>query len=126
MATDLGGTDITCIAGSDLSTGKYLAVALASDGQVDIADSQGEVCIGILQEATADAAGKVCRVRTDGTSIVEAGAAFEEGVELMADADGQLITATSAKYVVAVALEAAADAGDHVRALITRGYLKAS
>lgn len=117
MATDFGGMDITCAAGVDLTGKKYLAVKMSSDGQIDPASSQGEACLGILQSEAATAGDSV-RVRVDGTSVVEIGAAVEEGAELQADTDGQLITALAADYVVAIALQPGANAGDHIRALL--------
>jgi len=48
------------VAGEDLSAKQFKFVTLESDGQVDVADSAGENCIGILLNApTAGAAATV-------------------------------------------------------------------
>ena len=38
----------TFVAGEDLSSAQFKFVTLESDGQVDLADSAGENCIGVL------------------------------------------------------------------------------
>jgi hypothetical protein len=48
-------------AGENLSAAQFKFVTLESDGQVDLADSAGENCIGVLLNAP-DAAGKAATV----------------------------------------------------------------
>ncbi|PKN07618.1 MAG: DUF2190 domain-containing protein [Deltaproteobacteria bacterium HGW-Deltaproteobacteria-8] len=57
--------------------------------------------------------GDMIPVTALGTSIVEAGAAFDAGVELEADATGRAILKTTGK-TLARALQAATQAGDFV------------
>ena len=77
---------------------------------------RGELCIGVLQSGGTITDGDVCRVRVDGVSKVVVSAAVNEGAELAVDTSGRLTTASAGDYVAAIALEAAAEAGDVVRA----------
>jgi len=119
MAVDYGGTDISVRAGEDLSAKTYYACTLETDGYVDLADSAGEQCLGIIQPNDASSEGDTLRVRVGGVSKVKVGAAVEEGAQLQADSDGMLITAVNSDFVIGIALEPAAADGDIISALIT-------
>jgi hypothetical protein len=77
-----GNVDILMIAGSDLSSAQYLAVALASDGEVDIVGAAGAMITGILQNAPEAAA--VAIVRVAGISKWIASGSINPGVALAA------------------------------------------
>lgn len=57
-----GNIDLMMIAGSDLSAAQYLAVALASDGEVDLVGAAGALITGILQNAPVASAVAIVRV----------------------------------------------------------------
>lgn len=57
-------------------------------------------------------------VDTLGTAIVESGAAFAKGASLKADGDGKAITWVTSGAKVAIALEAATDAGQMIEVLL--------
>ena len=48
MATMQSRDTRTFVAGEDLSAAQFKFVTLESDGQVDLADTAGENCIGVL------------------------------------------------------------------------------
>jgi hypothetical protein len=116
MAVDFGGQDITTVAGADLTGKRFYAVTMETSGKIALANSAGERCIGVLQNAPS-ADGKLARVRIGGVSKVLVAAAIEEGVELSATTAGKFSTASAGHYVMAIALEPSAADGDIIRAL---------
>lgn len=104
--------NVTFEAGQDLSAKQYRFVTQAADGQVD-PTGDGLFANGILQN-NPDAAGKAATVAILGLSRVVAGAAFDEGVLLSADAAGKANTAASGDYILAVAKQQAVADGDIV------------
>lgn len=97
-------------AGADLSGDQFRAVKVAADGDVERCGA-GEASIAILQNKPIE--NEAVELECDGISKAVAGAAIANaGVELMADAQGRLIVATSGNRVVAVALTSAAGAGE--------------
>ena len=94
------------VAGEDLSAKQFKFVTL-SDGQVDVADSAGENCIGILLNAPT--AGAAATVAISGKVMVEAGGTIAAGAAVQADANGDALTAASGDVVMGYALEAAVD-----------------
>ena len=95
------------VAGEDLSAKQFKFVTLESDGQVDVADSAGENCIGILLNAPA--AGAAATVAISGKVMVESGGTIAAGAAVQADANGDALTAASGDVVMGYALEAAVD-----------------
>ncbi len=112
MAVQDPGLDIGWLtANTNLSSSQFLAVAISgADNQVALVSGQGVIALGILQNAPT--AGQAAQVRFAGVSKAVAGAAYSRGVPLMANASGQLVTATSTNHVVAYSLDAAANAGE--------------
>lgn len=97
----------TFIAGQDLSAAQFKFVTLEADGQVDLANSAGENCVGVLlNQPAAGAAATVCM---SGKVIVEAGASVTAGDQVAADAAGAAVTATTGDIVMGYALEDAVD-----------------
>ena len=71
MATMQSRDTRTFVAGEDLSTAQFKFVTLEADGQVDLADSAGENCVGVLLvEGEAD---RAVTVVMTGSVMVEAG-----------------------------------------------------
>ena len=95
------------VAGEDLSAKQFKLVTLESDGQVDVADSAGDNCIGILLNAPN--AGAAATVAISGKVMVEAGGTIAAGAAVQADANGDALTAASGDVVMGYALEAAVD-----------------
>jgi len=95
------------VAGESLAAAQFKFVTLESDGQVDLADSAGENCIGVLLNNPA--AGEAATVAISGKVMVEAGGTIAAGAAVQADADGNALTAASGDVVMGYALEAAVD-----------------
>jgi len=97
----------TFIAGEDLSAAQFKFVTLESDGQVDLADSAGENCIGVCLVGAA--AGAAVTVAISGKVMVEAGGTIAAGAAVQTDGNGDALTAASGDYVMGYALEAGVD-----------------
>jgi hypothetical protein len=74
------------VAGESLAAAQFKFVTLESDGQVDLADSAGENCIGVLLNNPA--AGEAATVAISGKVMVEAGGTIAAGAAVQADANG--------------------------------------
>lgn len=94
-------------AGGDLSAGQFKFVALAADGQVDLA-GDGVDAVGVLYNQP-DAAGKAATVVVTGKVIVEAGASITTGDAIASNAAGEAITAATGDIVKGYALEDGVD-----------------
>ena len=94
----------TFVAGEDLSTAQFKFVTLESDGQVDLADSAGENCIGVL--IVEGEAGRAVTVVMTGSVMVEAGGAVTNGGAVATDATGRAVDATSGDIIMGYAREA--------------------
>jgi hypothetical protein len=111
------GTDISLLAGADLSAAQFKAIKVNSSGQAVLA-AAGDFAIGVLQNNPAS--GEAATVRVAGKSKFNGDAAVAAGAKVTASADGQIITATVATdNVLGVCLEAVANAGEVGSLLIT-------
>jgi hypothetical protein len=121
------GTDITLVAGADLSaTGQFRGVKVNSSGRAILAAAAGEFVIGVLQNNPGN--GQAGTVRVAGATKMIAGAAVTAGAVVGVDSTGRVIAATGARtntsdggaavdpllgtFAIGVALEAAGAAGD--------------
>jgi hypothetical protein len=95
------------VAGESLTAAQFKFVTLESDGQVDLADSAGENCIGVLLNNPA--AGEAATVAISGKVMVTSGGTIAAGAAIQSDASGDALTAASGDYVMGYALEAAVD-----------------
>ena len=95
------------VAGEDLSAKQFKFVTLESDGQVDLADSAGENCIGVLLNNPAAAA--AATVAVSGKVMVTSGGTIAAGAAVATDASGDAVTAASTNIIMGYALEAAVD-----------------
>lgn len=95
------------VAGESLTAAQFKFVTLESDGQVDLADSAGENCIGVLLNNPA--AGEAATVAISGKVMVTSGGTIAAGAAIQSDANGDALTAASGDYVMGYALEAAVD-----------------
>ena len=97
----------TFVAGEDLSAAQFHFVTLESDGNVDLADSAGENCVGVLLNNPAAAA--AATVAMTGKVMVEAGDTIAAGASVATNAAGEAVTAGSTNIIMGYALEAAID-----------------
>lgn len=122
------------IAGGTIRKARFVKLSTAADNTVLEADA-GEQVYGIGQEGSQDAptdgasvnaaeAGDQIEVHTIGEyCLVEAGATFTAGVQLMSNADGEAITATAGNFSGAVSLQAGAD-GELVSVQVQPSYVE--
>ena len=104
MATMQSRDTRTFVAGEDLSTAQFKFVTLEADGQVDLADSAGENCIGVLLvEGEAD---RAVTVALTGSVMVEAGGTVTNGGAVATDATGRAVDATTSDIIMGYAREA--------------------
>jgi hypothetical protein len=123
MAMSGDGIDISLNAASDLTGFQYRAVRVRGSNGVDIASLNAvHHCIGILQNEP-DAVGRSARVRVFGETKAVSGAAVTAGVPVSHNASGYVIAATSGLLVIGQALEAAVNAQDVFRILVSRGAM---
>ena len=104
MATMQSRDTRTFVAGEDLSAAQFKFVTLESDGQVDLADSAGENCIGVLL-VEGEAARAVTVIMT-GSVMVEAGGTVTAGGAVATDATGRAVDATTGDIIMGYAREA--------------------
>lgn len=104
MATMQSRDTRTFVAGEDLSTAQFKFVTLEADGQVDLADSAGENCLGVLL-VEGEAARAVTVVMT-GSVMVEAGGTVTNGGAVATDATGRAVDATTSDIIMGYAREA--------------------
>jgi hypothetical protein len=97
----------TFIAGEDLSSSQFKFVTLESDGQVDLADSAGENCMGVV--INDPASGGEATVVVSGKTVVTAGGTIAAGASIATDASGDAVTASTGNIVMGYALEAGVD-----------------
>ncbi len=95
----------TYVAGEDLSTAQFKFVTLESDGQIDLADSAGENCIGVLLNDPTS--GNAATVVMSGKTLVKAGGTIAAGASVATNAAGLAVTAASGNIVMGYATEAA-------------------
>jgi hypothetical protein len=96
--------NLTFVSGEDLSTAQFKFVTLEADGKVDLADSAGENCIGVL--TVAEENNRAVTVTMSGSVIVEAGGTVTNGGAVATDATGRAVDATSTDIIMGYAREA--------------------
>lgn len=108
MATE--GTSLhdgaQCVAAADYSvTGQFLAVYLTASRTLTVDATGGLEIYGILQNNPK--LGQACDVVIFGVTKMVAGATVAAGADLMTNASGQMITATSTNHRFGQAIESA-------------------
>ena len=104
MATMQSRDTLTFVSGEDLSTAQFKFVTLEADGKVDLADSAGENCIGVL--TVAEENNRAVTVTVSGSVIVEAGGTVTNGGAVATDATGRAVDATTGDIIMGYAREA--------------------
>jgi len=116
QAVEKHAVTLTFEAESAITKGKAVVLGTSVD-QVKPPAAAGAKCIGIAMNTAS--AGDNVEVCILGITEGYADGAFSRGDSLQAsDTNGELDTAASADYVIAIALEAATDAGDRVAVLV--------
>lgn len=104
--TILSGTHL---ADANLSAKQYYGVKITSTG-VALA-GLGDPARPLQNKPVS---GEQCSLGRDGESLAVAGAGFDRGTQLMTDANGKYITATTGQKIVGEALETSAGDGSIV------------
>ena len=116
---------ISAKAGAAIASGAMLAAAMGATGTVTVVGTAGADAIGIIipENEDAIASGEDVTIQVKDIGLWKVGAAVSAGAMLMSDANGKAVTATTGKFIVAQALEAAtaADQVIHVQ-IIKAGY----
>ena len=108
MAVMQSRNNRTFVAGEDLSAAQFKFVTLEADGKVDLADSAGENCIGVLLNDP-DAEGKAATVCISGSVMVSCGGTVTGGGAVACDASGDAVDATTSDIIMGYARETGAD-----------------
>lgn len=107
---------LTREAGADLSALYLYAVKLNSSSQVVAISAATDVPYAILQNDSANAAGKAAELMMAGVSEVIAGAALTVGAQVTVDATGRIVAAVAGtdttKYVIGIVMVGCANAGE--------------
>jgi hypothetical protein len=98
------GTDITLLAGADLSTKQHYAVKVDATGKAVLA-ALGEHAIGVLQNKPGN--GQAATIRILGATKMVAGGAVAAGALVTPNAAGKGAVAGAGNYILGVALTAA-------------------
>lgn len=92
-----------------------------ADGAVVLAGAgEAAIGLGILTNDENLKIGDDLTVQVKDMGVAYAGAAITKGAELAAGADGVLVPAAGGNYVVAIALEAAAEAGEYIKVQLVK------
>lgn len=103
-------------AAADLSASQYRCVKVTADNQINLADTQGEVILGVLQDKPAQ--GEAAEVTVVGVTKVVAGAALTAGQAWGVDAQGRAVPVTPGTggtvgdFIAGIVVEGAANAGE--------------
>ena len=119
MAFEIPGFSYTLEASGDLSAQQFHCMAVNGNGQA-VAATSGAQIAGVLQNDP-EVQGEAATIVQTGITKAKAGAAVAQGAEVMSDADGEVITATSGNRVVGTALQAAAIADEIIAVLLLPG-----
>ncbi len=111
-------------ANSTIASGAKLAAA-ASSGKAAVCGTSGALVLGII---AADAPASISAdadvpIIVSGIATVVSGAAFSAGEALMSDGSGKAIPATTGKYIIGYALEAASAANKDARIVVAHGLM---
>jgi hypothetical protein len=112
---------ITGKATAAIENGAFLAAKFDANGGIVLAGA-GENALGLLIATTPEnvAAGEDVTVQIKDIGLWRTGGAVAAGAELTSDANGAAVTAAVGNYVTAIALEAAAAAGQVIKVQIVK------
>lgn len=112
-------------ASADLKDVRGLALKLTKNGVALAGAGEMAIGVGVVTNSDDVKTGDDVHVQVKKIGMVRAGAAFDKGAELGADASGMLVAATAGKAVVAIALQSASAKGELVSAQLVK-YVKAT
>ncbi|GEO26237.1 hypothetical protein AAC03nite_20220 [Alicyclobacillus acidoterrestris] len=115
MAFEIDKLTISLPTAADLSGSQYCAVTVDSNGNA-VLPKAGGVAIGILQNNPK--ADQTASVRVEGVSYMVASAAITAGQLVTVDATGKAAPASTGNYVLGVALDTVAAAGEQISVLL--------
>lgn len=118
MAHQSNGTDISLVAGADLSAAQFKAVKVNSSGQAILADADDLNAIGVLQNNPAS--GQTASVRIAGVTKYLAGGTVASGAVVTSDANGDAVATAVGKQPHGVAIVGGVD-GDIISVLLGAG-----
>lgn len=122
MAYQGHGTDISLVAGADLSAKQFHFVKPNSSGQAVAANATDITQVGVLQNDPTS--GQTGTVRVAGVSKVKIAGTVAAGAEVTSDANGAGVAAATTKLVLGVALTGGVT-GDVISVLVAVRGLKA-
>jgi hypothetical protein len=102
-------------AGADLSAKLYFIAKVDTDEDV-ILCGDGQAALGVIREGAV--ANKPVSVQVAGFAKVSAGAAFNAGVLVASDTNGQAVLATTGEFAIGMAMQAAGAANEIVTVLL--------
>lgn len=109
------------IAGADLSSYQYCCVKVhTTDGQVVLADTAGEHCVGILQNTPASGEEAVVAIAGSCKAKANGAVAVNELLETC-NTTGRVDTETTANFHIGVALDTATATGDIIEIIVAQG-----
>lgn len=98
-----------------------------ADGKIVLAGAgEAAIGVGIITNAEESKVGEDVDIQVKEIGLGRAGAAITKGAELAADANGNLVAATSGNFVIGIALDDAAAAGKYVRMQLVKYYKAAT
>ena len=110
---------------TEIKTGPFTAVALASGGAVPCNDTLIPMGLTIAETPESLAIGEDVHVQVKDIGVWKGGAAFAAGDLLASDATGLAVKATAGKFILGVALEDCSAKGQTVKVQITKlGFMK--
>lgn len=112
---------ITGKAAEAIENSAFLAAKFDTNGNIVLANA-GENALGLLIATTPEivSAGEDVTVQIKDVGLWKTGDAVAAGAELTPDANGAAVSAAAGNYVTAIALEAAAAAGQVIKVQIVK------
>lgn len=105
MAIKAVGTDISAVAGADLSAQQFRGVKLNAAGALVLGNATDLNQIGVLQNNPGN--GQPATVRISGVTKARAGGVVTAGDRVTTDLNGNFIVATTGRQVMGIAMTSA-------------------
>lgn len=110
---------------TEIKTGAFTAVALASGGAVPCNDTLVPVGLTIAETPNTVPVGNDVNVQVKDIGVWKGGAAFAAGDPLASDATGLAVKAVAGKFILGFALEDCSAKGQTIKVQITKsGFMK--
>ena len=115
---------IAVVAGAEITGGPFTLVAFEDGAVVQADDSATPLGVLIAETDETVIAGDDITVQIKDIAKVKAGAAIAAGAPVASNASGLAITATSGKFIIGYAMEAASGANQVIAVQLTKsGYM---